>query len=185
MKELQRERERQALYGVHVTPRSSTEASMMNGALGFLIGQTGSNIDTSTTSLTESDVNTVVSSCWESGATNLTFFGNLDQTAKFTRWDKNRIRMGIEERKGGGLITKYLCECGLELEIVPMKKVPANIAFVLDTSKIALRAKKGRKGFMQKLGLAGDFEDWQIISEFSMEMKGYNLHQHGLFSALA
>ena len=185
LKELQREREKSALYSVHVTPRASTEASLMNGALGFLVGQGGSNIDTSTTALTETAVNTVVGACWESGSESLSFFGNLDQCAKFTQWDKNRIRIGPRENKGGGMINHYLCECGVELEIVPMRKVPNNIAFVLDTSKIKMRAKKGRKAIMEQLGKMGDFDDWQIISEFSMEMKGYNLHQHGLFTRLA
>ena len=185
LKELQREREKAALYSLTVTPRSTTEASLMDGALGFLIDAGGSNIDTSTTTLTESAVNTVVSSCWESGATNLAFFGNIDQTAKFTRWDKNRIRMAPNDSRGGGIITKYMSESGLEVDIIPMRKVPNNIAFVLDCSKIQLRAKRGRKGVMQMLGLAGDFEDHQIISEFSLEMKGYNLHQHGLFTRLS
>ena len=185
MKELQRERERSALYSVHVTPRSATEASLMNGALGFLVGQGGSNIDTTTISLTESAVNTVVGACWESGASQLSFFGNLDQTAKFTKWDKNRIRMEPRGDLGGAQIMNYLCECGIELEIVPLRKVPNNIALVIDTTKCRMRAKKGRKLLMEKLGKAGDFDDYQIISEVSMEMKGYNLHQHGLFSRLS
>ncbi len=186
MKEMQREREKSALYSVHVIPRSSTEATLMNGVTGFLASKTAaSEIDSSTTVFTENALNTVVSTCWESGAENLTFFGNIDITSKFTRWDKNRIRMQQSDRKGGGLITFYMTESGIELEIVPMRKVPVNLAFVLDTSKIQLRAKRSRKGFMQKLGLAGDFEDWQIISEFSMEMKGYNLHQHGMFTRLS
>jgi len=185
LKEMQREREKSALYSVHVTPRASTEASLMNGALGFLVGQTGSNIDTSTTALTESAVNTVVSACWESGAEKLTWFSDINQAAKFTRWDKDRIRIGPRDARGGGMINHYLCECGLELEIVPMRKVPTNLAFVLDTSKMKLRAKKNRKAIMEKLGKMGDFEDWQIISEFTMEMRGANLHQHGLFTRLA
>lgn len=184
MHELSREREKQALYSDAVS-RSATAASLMKGALGFLVGQGGANIDSSSTALTESAVNAVVGACWESGATSLSFFGDLSQTSKFTQWDKQRIRMSQEDRKGGGLITYYMCECGIEIEIVPMRKVPKNLAFVIDTSKVSMRAKKGRKGIMEKLGKAGDFEDWQIISEFSLEMKGYNLHQHGLFSALA
>ena len=185
LKEMQREREKTALYSVTVTPRAVAEASLMDGALGFLIDQGGSNIDITTTALTETAVNNVVSACWESGAANLTWFSDINQAAKFTRWDKNRIRTSVNESKGGGYINYYLCECGIELEIVPMRKVPTNFAFVLDTSKIKLRAKKGRKAIMEKLGKAGDFDDWQILSEFSMEMKGANLHQHGLFSRLS
>lgn len=185
MKELQREREKSALYSVHVTPRSTTEASFMNGALGFLVGQSGDHIDTSTTTLTETAVNDVIGACWEAGSDNLTFMGARKQCAKFTQWDKNRIRMEPRDGRGGGYVTRYMSEIGVEVEIVPMRNVPNNIAFVLDLSKIQLRAKKGRKGIMEKLGKAGDFDDWQIISEFSMEMKGYNLRQHGLFTRLS
>jgi hypothetical protein len=184
LKEMQREREKSALLSVKVTPRSTSEASLMHGALGFLAGQTGDEIDTTTTVLTETVVNNVVGACWESGANSLTFYGNKTQTGKFTQWDKDRIRTTVNEGKGGGRITKYLCECGIEIDIVPLKKFPTNIAFVIDDSKVKLRAKTGRKAIMEKLGKAGDMDDWQIISEFTMEMKGYNLHQHGLWTKL-
>jgi len=183
LKELTREREKQALYAAAVT-KSTTVAGMMNGALGFLITQAGDNISTET-SLTKSEADKVIGAVWESGGTNLTFFGHKDQCAKFSQWDYNRIRTSVREGLGGGRTTHYLSEVGLEVEIVPMRKVPKNIAFLIDTSKVRLKAKRGRKGIMEKLGKAGDFEDWQIISEFSFEMQGYNLHQHGLWTRLA
>lgn len=190
LKEMQRDRERMALYSLGVAvsstnPRSTTEASLLKGALGFLASQTGSEIDTTTTTLTESAVNTVVGACWESGANKLTFYGHKDQCAKFTQWDKNRIRTAVNEGRGGGYITKYLCEVPMEIDIVPLKKVPKNIAFLIDDTKCKLRAKRNRKAIMKKLGAKGDFDEWQILSEFSMEMKGYNLHQHGIFTKLS
>lgn len=184
LKEMQRERERVALYGA-AAARATSNASMMNGVFGFLLGETGDHIDSSTTTLTESAVNDVIGACWEAGSTNLTFFGARTQTAKFTQWDKNRIRMAPRDARGGGYVTKYMSEIGVEVDIVPMRNVPKNLAFLLDTTRIKLRAKNGRKGLMEKLGKAGDFDDWQIISEFSMEMKGYNLRQHGMFSRLS
>jgi hypothetical protein len=184
MKEMQREREKSALYSGQVA-RSATVASLMNGALGFLMSQSGTHIDITTTALTENAVNAVVSECWENGANSLTWFSDINQAAKFTRWDKQRIRMGPRDARGGGQIAYYLCECGIELEIVPMKKKPTNIAFVIDTSKVQLRAKKGRKGFMERLGKMGDFDMWQMISECSLEMKGFDLGQHGLFTRLS
>jgi len=90
----------------------------------------------------------------------------------------------VNEGKGGGYINSYLTEAGIVIDIVPMAYVPVNLAFVLDTSKIMLRAKKGRKAIMEKLGKMGDFDDWQILSEFSMEMRGWNLRQHGMFTKL-
>lgn len=184
MKELARERERSALLSVHVTPRSATEASMMNGALGFLIGQSFSSIDTSTTTLTESAVNDVVSAVWNNEGDNLTWFSSDTQARKFTQWDVERIRMDPADSRGGGHIARYMTEVGVELEVVAIRNFPINFAFVVDTSKCRMRAKKGRKGFMEKLGKRGDFDEWQMISEVSLEMRGYNLGQHGLFSRL-
>jgi hypothetical protein len=90
----------------------------------------------------------------------------------------------VNEGKGGGYINSYLTESGIVIDLVPMAYVPTNLAFVVDTSKIVLRAKRGRKAIMEKLGKMGDFDDWQILSEFTMEMKGYNLRQHGMFTRL-
>jgi hypothetical protein len=185
LKEMQRERERAALYS-HKVAKTSVTAGMMHGVYGFLFeGAAGDASDHTTRNLTETAVNTVVNKLWENGGRNLSFWGHISQCALFTRWDKNRIRMRVEDGKGGGHINSYLTEAGITLDIHPMAHVPPNLAFVLDTSKIRLRAKRGRKAIMEKLGKMGDFTDWQIISEFSMEMKGYNLNQHGMFTALA
>lgn len=180
LKELQRDRERAALYSVTITKTSDT-AGLMDGVLGFLARRTGAHIDTSTKTMTESTFNTIVNAIWEAGGRNLTVFGHISQTAKFTQWDKNRIRMRINDRKGGGYITSFLTESGIEVDVVPMGNVPPNLVYILDTSRIKLRAKRGRKAIMEKLGKMGDFEDWQILSEFTMEMKGADLRQHGGF----
>lgn len=184
LKEMQREREKMALYSVNVTPRAALEASLMHGALGFLVGTAGDNIDTTTTTLTETAFNNVVGGAWENGGENFTFFVDRTQAGKFTQWDRNRIRMAPRDGRGGGHITKYMTEVGIEVDIQPMRRVPKNIGLLIDTSKCRLRAKKGRKALMEKLGKKGDFEAWQIISEFSLEMKGYSLGQHGLFTRL-
>lgn len=185
LKEMQRERERMALYGPGMSVRSTTNPTINKGVLGFLLASGAPGVDNSTTTLTPSAMNTVVNDCWNYGANNLTFFGDINQCAKFTQWDIDRIRMAPRDGRGGGNITWWMSEAGIEIEIVPMRQVPTNMAFVVDVSKIQLRAKRNRKALMEKLGRAGDFEDWQIISEFSMEMKGYDHGQHGMFSRLS
>jgi len=185
LKELQRNRERAALYSVRLA-KTSALAGLMDGVLGFLHPQTmsGTHINTTTYVLTESAINDMVEFLWENGSRNLSFLGHISQTGKFTDWDKSRIRMAPRDTRGGGYITKYMCKCGVEIDLEPMGNVPKNIAFILDTSRIKLRAKKGRKLIIEKLGKMGDFDDWQMLSEFSLEMKGYNLKQHGGFFAL-
>jgi hypothetical protein len=185
MLELARERERQALYSVYVTPRAADEASLMNGCQGFICSQTGSHVNNSITTLTETAVNNVIAECWEHGSKNLTWFSSLGQARKFTQWDVNRIRMAPRDKRGGGHVAYYMSEAGVEIEVVAMPMVPTNLAFLIDTTKVRMRAKKGRKGIMEKLGKMGDFERYQIISEFSMEMRGYNQGQHGMFTRLS
>ena len=184
LKEMQRQREMFALYS-DTEARNSTQAGLIKGVFGFLGGLSGDNIDTSTTTLTETAFNNVVGGCWDNGSENLKFFAHRDQCAKFTQWDKNRIRMAPRDGRGGGFINKYMTEVGVEVDIIPLRRRPKNFAFVLDTSKMRLRAKRGRKAIMEKLGKSGDTEDWQIISEFSLEMRGYNQGQHGIFTKLS
>jgi len=184
MKELQRQREMVALYSSY-SARSTSDASTMMGVLGFLLTQVGSHIDKATRVLSESAFNNVVGACWDYGSENLSVFASRPQIAKFTQWDKNRIRQSVNEGKGGGYIKSYLTEAGVEVDLYPGRiNFPRNLMFIVDTSQIKLRAKKGRKAIMQKMGVMGDSEDWQIISEFSLEMKGYSLKRHGLFTAL-
>jgi hypothetical protein len=183
MKEIQREREKMALYSIY-SAKTSLAAGLLNGVFGFLTTQSGDHINRTTKTLTETAFNTVTSKIWEMGGRDLTVFAHISQTAKFTRWDKNRIRMRVSDKVGGGHITSYLTEAGIEVDLIPMGNVPDNLLFVVDPGRIKLRAKSGRKALLEKLGKMGDTEDWQILSEFSVEMKGYNQGQHGMFTCL-
>jgi hypothetical protein len=184
--EMQREREMMILYSVNAgTARSSTEAELINGVFGFLRSQSGNHIDTTTTTLTETAFNNMVSEVWENMGTPTVFVAAPSQIRKFTAFDRARVRAAPDDKVGGFHVTKYLTDIGIEIDLVPMRKVPVNLGFVLDTSKIRPRAKKGRKLIVEKLGKTGDYEMWQLISEFSLEFRGYSLGQHGQFSALS
>lgn len=181
--EMQREREATCLYQVEQA-RATTAASLMNGILGFLKGQSGSHIDSTTTSFSETAFNNVVAALWENDATPNVFFAHQSQIRKFTTWDRSRIRMSPRENLGGAHISSYMTDIGIEIDLVPLRRGPVNIAYVLDTNKIQLRAKKNRKLILDRLGKSGDFEKYQLISEFSMEMRGYDQGQHGMFDRL-
>jgi hypothetical protein len=184
-KELQRERERVAFMSIH-TSRTSTEAGYMNGVLGFMLGYTtGTNVDTTTRTLTESAFNTVVANCWENGGTPQTLYANADNIRKFTQWDRSRVRTTPDAKLGGFHVARYLTDIGIEVELVPVRFFPINLAFVLDNSMIKLRAKSGRKLLLEKLGKKGDYDEWQLLSEFTMEMRGHSVGRHGMFTALS
>lgn len=181
--EMQREREMSVLYS-SAQARSTTAGSLFNGIFGFMRGETGSHHDSTTTSFTETAFNNMVASCWENRGNPKVFVASPTITRKFTAWDRSRVRTEPDNYVGGYYVARYLTDIGIEVELLPLRKVPLNLAFLLDTSKINLRAKKGRKAIVEKLGKTGDYEQWQMLSEFSLEFRGYNLGQHGMFSAL-
>lgn len=183
LKEMQRDREIHILLAQTIA-QSATVAGSMNGVFGFLSGQSGDHIKTTSMDLTETAVNDMVAELYEHNATPDCLVVPTYQGRKFTAWDRDKIRTTPDARLAGHFITKYLTDVGIEIEIVMMRNFPANLGFVLDTSKIQPRAKKGRKLFIEKLGLDGDRIRYQILSEFSLEVRGYNQGQHGLFAKL-
>ena len=54
----------------------------------------------------------------------------------------------------------------------------------MDANKLKLMPLRGRKFILQKLGLVGDYVQYQLISEITLEFRGYTLGQHGMFDSL-
>jgi hypothetical protein len=183
--EMQFERERTVIYSYPQT-RTATVAGFMQGFYGFLDGYTAQAwVDASTTSLTEPAFNNLVSECWDNGGQPSTFFANKDIIRLFTQWDQTRVRTQVDAKLAGHYTTRYLTDSGIEVELVPMRKVPKNLAFLIDTAQCHLRAKKGRKMILEKLAKVGDYERWQLLSEYTLEMRNYDMGHHGMFTELA
>lgn len=182
--EMQFERERSILYSYTQT-RTSTVAGFMNGVAGFLNDSSGySWVDTTTTSMTESTFNSAVATCWENGGTPNVFVGNVKQMRLFTDWDDSKIRTRPDSRMGGHWITSYLTDTGIEIDLVPLRHAPMNFGFVLDTELMTLVPKKNRKLIVEKLARVGDYDRWQMLSEYTLEFRKYDMGAHYLFSAL-
>lgn len=183
--EMQFERERSIMFS-RLQNRTSTAAGLMKGFLElFIDNNTESWVDTSTTSLTETKFNDLVAEIAENGGDPNVVVGGFSQIRKFTGWSTDRIRTKRDERVGGAYITQYLTDTGKTVDLIPMKKFPSHLLFVLDTEKISLRAKKGRRLLMEKLGKKGDYDEWQLVSEYSMEHHGVAQGHHGVFVALS
>ncbi len=183
LKEMQRDREMHILLAKTVA-QSATVAGVMNGVFGFLMGSSGDHIKTASQGFTENAVNDMVAELYENNSTPDCLVVPTAQGRKFTTWDRDKIRTTPDARLAGHFVTKYLTDVGVELEIIMMRQFPAAMAFVVDSSKINPRAKKGRKLFIEKLGLDGDRIRYQMISEFSLEVRGYDQGQHGMWVGL-
>jgi len=184
LKEMQRDREMTILLSKAVA-QSATVAGVMDGVFGFLYSQAANTeVVNTSAALTETGVNDMVAALYENNSTPNCLVLPTTQARKFTTWDRDKIRTTPDARLAGHFVTKYLTDVGVEIEIIMMRQFPVNLGFVLDSDKIHPRAKKGRKLFIEKLGLDGDRTRYQILSEFSLEMRGYDQGQHGMWTSL-
>ena len=182
-KEYKRSLERTVILG-RKEAGSVDETQTMGGIYDFLRGQSGSHIDTTSTSLTEDVMNALVKGCMEKGGMPTTLLCGFDRQQDISGWDVAKKRVEPDTRIAGFYTNKYLTDLGPVLTVLVSRWVPANFAFILDTGKIKLRAMQGRKFILEKLARTGDFTNHQIISEVSLEFKGYNLGQHAMATAL-
>ena len=183
VKEYRREVERTCILGKK-SAGSSAETQLMDGVYSFLADESGSHIDTSSSSLTESALNTVAAAVYEKGGTPNVLLIGPTQARNIPTWERARVRVEQDSRVAGFYVTKYLTDLGVTLDILISRWVPKEFAFVLTTDQIKLRPMTGRKLILEKLGKVGDYTQYQLISEISMEMKGATLGQHGMFTAL-
>lgn len=182
--EMQKDRELSILLG-WAQARTSAAVGYMKGVAQYMVGDvSNSNMDNSTTSLTKSAVNTIVAAMADLGHRPNVAVGSYTQVRKFTSWDEARIRSRPDDRVGGEWVNSFLCDTGIELDLIPIMQFPTNWLMIFDTENVTLRAKRGRKLLIQKLGLAGDYEQWQILSEYSCEFKNSNKQGYGGFHIL-
>jgi len=183
--EMQFQRERSILLSWGQA-RSATAAGLFEGMLQLLHEQVANNwLDITTTALAETTFNDLVANIAENGGRPDVVVSNYTQIRKFTGWEGDRIRSSPDQRVGGQYVTQYLTDTGITLDLIPLAKFPSSLMFVLDTSKLKLRAKQGRKLLLEKLGKTGDFDQWQLLSEYSLEHHGVAQGHHGAFLSLA
>lgn len=185
--EMQRDREFSLLFG-RGQSRSATAAGLMRGVADYMVEDVLTSktwVDNTTTTLTKTTINNQVAAMAELGFRPNVVVSNVTQIRKFSQWDESRIRSRPDDRVGGEYITSFLTDTGIELDLLWLPHFPASWLFVLDTDMVTLRAKKGRKLLLEKLGKKGDFEQWQLISEYSAEYRKVDQGAFGAFHLLS
>jgi hypothetical protein len=164
---------------------SAAETQMMGGIYDFLRGQSGSHIDTSTTTMTETKINDICQAVFDNGGEPNTMVLGPKQARVIPTLERARVRVEQDSKVAGFYVNKYMTDLGVELSILISRWVPKKFAFILDANKIKMMPLRGRRFNLQKLGTVGDYVEYQLISEVTMEIKGYTLGQHGMFDFLS
>jgi hypothetical protein len=163
---------------------TTAETQMMGGIYDFLRTQSGSHIDITTTTLTETKINDVAQAIFDKGGEPNTLLLGPKQARVIPTLERARVRVTQDSRVAGFYVTKYMTDLGVEMSILISRWVPKDFAFILDANKIKLMPMRGRKFNLEKLGKVGDYVEYELISEITMEIKGYTLGQHGMFAEL-
>ncbi len=172
LRELKRELDRTAIMGVRPSGDvSGTVYGGMGGVINFIdiIGATNRNVTSET--LTPSVLNTMAKQVYDAGGMPDMVLVGGTQKQKISQFDQEYRRSTLDSRGAGFTVEHFVTDLGQNLRVVVDRWVPVDVALVLDSSKLSIHPLQGRAFFLEKLAKVGDSNDWQIVGEYTMEVR--------------
>lgn len=172
LREMKRELDRTAIMGIRAaTDVVDATYGTMGGMIdfcGFL--NTTNNISTAET-LTTSVLNTMIKKCWDVGLTPTHILVGGVQKQKISSFDAEYRRSSISDRSAGYTVEDYISDLGISLRVIVDRWMPTDVAIVFDSAKVKIMPLNGRAFFLEQLAKTGDSNDWQIVGEYTMEVR--------------
>lgn len=172
LRELKRELDRTMIMGVRAAgDNSSTVYGTMGGVINYIdiIGATNRNVTAET--LTPSVLNTMAKQCYDAGGMPDMILVGGTQKQKISAFDQEFRRNTLDSTRAGFTVDEFVSDLGWNLRVVVDRWVPTDVCLVLDSSKIAVMPLQTRAFFLEKLAKTADSNDWQIVGEYTMEVR--------------
>lgn len=172
LRELKRELDRTAIMGVRApNDVDGTTYGTMGGIIDFVGFIGAGNVNGTAETLTPSVVNTMAKQVYDDGGMpDILLVGGL-QKQKVSSFDQEFRRSTLDSRRSGYTVEEFVTDLGWNLRVVVDRWVPNDVAMVLDSSRIKVMPLRTRAFFLEKLGKTGDSNDWQIVGEYTMEVR--------------
>lgn len=171
LKELKRELDRSCIMGVRNGDVSSTVYGTMGGVIDFIGFIGAGNVNGTAETLTPSVLNTMAKQVFDDGGNpDVVLVGGV-QKQKIAAFDQEYRRSTLDSRRAGYTVEEFVTDLGVNLRIIVDRWVPNDVALVLDSSRIKIMPLNGRSFFLEKLAKTGDAEKWQIVGEYTMEVR--------------
>lgn len=109
----------------------------MKGAFHFITAANG-NVDYTTTELTEAALNSRCKAILDDGgdpSDNYVFLCNPAQAQKIATFGADKVRVTLDERRAGRMVTSFLSDLGFTLEVVPDPVMFSTDALIINTRK--------------------------------------------------
>ena len=172
LRELKRELDRTCIMGVRApNDVGASTYGTMGGAIDFVGFIGAGNVDGTAQTLTPSVLNAAAKKVFnQGGMPDLVVVGGT-QKQKIAAFDQEFRRSTLDARRAGYTVEEFVTDLGWNLRVVVDRWVPNDVMLVLDSSRIKILPLKGRAFFLEKLGKTGDSNDWQIVGEYTMEVR--------------
>jgi len=172
MRELVRELDRTVIMGI----RSSANVvdgtyGTMGGLIDYIKHATSGNTTSTVETLVPSVLNAMIKQIWDDGGSpDMVLVGGA-QKQKISAFDKEYRRSTMDSRRAGFTVEEFVSDLGISLRVVVDRWIPSDMAIVIDSSRVMIKPLQGRSFFLEKLAKTGDSENWQIVGEYTMEVK--------------
>lgn len=174
LKELKRELDRTCILGMKAGGDVGASTYGTMGGLLEFIGFGGGNVRGTAETLTPSVLNTMAKDVFDDGGVPSIVLVSGLQKQKISAFDAEFRRSTFDAMRAGYTVEEFVTDLGVNLRVIVDRWVPSDVAFVLDGSRIKILPLKGRSFFLEKLAKTGDAEKWQIVGEYTMEIRNAN-----------
>ncbi len=172
LRELKRELDRAMIMGVRApNDVNTTTYGTMAGVINFIdiIGATNRNVTAET--ITPTVVNTMTKQVYDAGGMPDILLVGAVQKQKISLFDQEFRRSTLDSRRAGYTVEEFVTDLGMNLRVVVDRWVPNDVALVLDSTKLKVMPLNGRAFFLEQLAKTGDSTNWQIVGEYTMEVR--------------
>lgn len=172
LRELKRELDRTCIMGVKApNDVNASTYGTMGGLIDFIGFQEAVNVNGTAETLTPSVLNTMAKQCYDAGGMPDTVIVGGVQKQKIAAFDQEFRRSTLDSRRAGYTVEEFVTDLGWNMRVVVDRWVPNDVCLVVDSSKIKILPLQGRAFFLEKLAKTGDSNDWQIVGEYTMEVR--------------
>jgi len=171
LRELKRELDRTAIMGVRNGQPSDSAYGAMGGIIEFIGFIGAGNVNGTAETLTPSVLNAMVKQVYDDGGSpDFVLVGGV-QKQKISSFDEEYRRSTLDSRRAGYTVEEFVSDLGINLKVIVDRWVPSDVCIVGDSSRVKIMPLSGRAFFLEKLGKTGDSDDWQIVGEYTMEVR--------------
>lgn len=172
LRELKRELDRTAIMGVRApNDVSGSVYGTMGGLIDFIGFIAAGNTNGTAETLTPSVLNAMARQVYDDGGMPTHVIVGGTQKQKISTFDQEFRRSTLDTRRSGYTVEEFVTDLGMNLQVIVDRWVPNDVAIVIDSSKVKIMPLSGRAFFLEKLAKTGDSNDWQIIGEYTMEVR--------------